>query len=316
MLTFIAGLSLAQATLEFGPQNGKRIVLIAGDEEYRSEEMLPQLAKILGTRHGFRCTVVIPQNQQGEIDPENQTSAPGISALDKADLCILMVRFRHYSDAGMAHFVRYVAEGKPIIGIRTSTHAFQYPKDSFSPYRLYSWDSKPWPGGFGKQILGETWISHWGIHGVQATRGIIAAQSPLLNGINGLFGTTDVYEVAPPPDANILVRGEVLESLDPNAKTAQGIKTPKAGAAQDVNQPMMPIVWTREVPNRILTTTFGSATDFTDDRFRRLLVNGVYWGLKKPIPKNADVRMLGEYHPSPFGFGKFRRGLRISDLAR
>ena len=290
MISLLVGLSLAQSVLEFGPETGKRIVLIAGDEEYRSEEMLPQLAKILSTRHGFRCTVVVPQNSQGEIDPESQTSAPGIAALDTADLCILMIRFRHYSDSDMDHLVRYLEAGKPIIGIRTSTHAFQYPKDSPSPFRLYSWDSQAWLGGFGQQILGETWVSHWGNHGIQSTRGVPVGKSPLLNGINGLCGTTDVYEASPPPDANILVRGEVLESLEPTAKPATGSKKTKRGGDQQLNSPMMPIVWTREMPNRILTSTFGSATDFVDERFRRLLVNGAYWTLKnrfRPKPTLA-----------------------------
>lgn len=314
MVSFLAGIIIGHSGLEFGPRAGKHIVLIGGDEEYRSEEMLPQLAKILAQRHGFRCTVVLPLNEKGEVDPENQTSAPGIAALDKADLCILMARFRHWSDDSMTHFVRFIEAGKPIIGIRTSTHAFQYPNDSFSPFRLYSWDAKEWPGGFGKQILGETWVSHWGNHGVQATRGIPVAKSPLLNGVDVLFGTTDVYEAAPPPDAQVLMQGEVLDSLDPNANPAKGSKKPKGGKEQELNSPRMPIVWTRELPNRVFTTTFGSATDFQDERFRRLLVNATFWGLKKGIPQKADVRLIGNYQPSPFGFGKFKRGLRPENL--
>jgi hypothetical protein len=310
MVSLLTAVVLGQSALELGPPTGKRIVLLGGDEEYRSEEMLPQLARILATRHGFRCTVVLPLNEKGESDPENQSSAPGIAALDKADLCILMIRFRNYSDEDMGHLVRYFESGKPIIAIRTSTHAFQYPKESASPYRLWSWDSKHWPGGFGKQILGETWVSHWGVHGVQATRGVTAGKHPILNGVDGLFGTTDVYEAAPPPDAQILMRGEVVESLDSLAKQAVGRKKTKAGVEQDLNEPMMPIVWTRELPNRILTTTFGSATDFMDERFRRLLVNGTYWGLRRNIPRKANVALVGEYTPSPFGFGKFRRGVK------
>ncbi|MEI7576881.1 MAG: ThuA domain-containing protein [Armatimonadota bacterium] len=314
MVSLVAATVLGQSTFEVGPATGKRIVLIGGDEEYRSEEMLPQLARILSDRHGFRCAVVLSQNANGEIDPENQTSAPGISALDKADLCIFMIRFRHYSDADMGHFVRYFESGKPIIAIRTSTHPFQYPKDSYSPYRLWSWDSKQWPGGFGKQVLGERWVSHWGNHGVEATRGVPVLGHPILAGVDGLFGTTDVYEAAPPPDAKILMRGEVLRSLDPKAPAATGLRKTRTGAEQGLNEPMMPIVWTREVPNRVVTTTFGSATDFLDDRFRGLLVNATFWGLKKQVPLRADVRFVGDYRPSPFGFGKFKRGVRIEDL--
>ena len=92
------------ATLEPKPgtANGKRIVLLAGDEEYRSEESLPMLAKILSQRHGFQCTVLFSVNpQDGTIDPGNQTNVPGLHLLDSADLVILQFRFRELPDAAM-----------------------------------------------------------------------------------------------------------------------------------------------------------------------------------------------------------------------
>src|SRR5690242_18911290 len=64
-----------------GPGKGKRVVLISGDEEYRSEEALPMLAKILAARHGFQCTVLFPINSvDGTIDPNVQTNIPGMAA--------------------------------------------------------------------------------------------------------------------------------------------------------------------------------------------------------------------------------------------
>src|SRR5262245_16622983 len=83
-----------------GPGKGKRIVLLSGDEEYRSEEALPMLAKILAVRHGFTCTVLFPINAaDGTIDPINQTNIPGMEALDSADLCVMALRFRELPDA-------------------------------------------------------------------------------------------------------------------------------------------------------------------------------------------------------------------------
>src|SRR5438445_8805312 len=88
-----------------GPGKGKRIVLLSGDEEYRSEEALPMLAKILAVRHGFTCTVLFPINPaDGTIDPVNQTNLPGLEALDSADLCVMALRFRELPDAAMKHF--------------------------------------------------------------------------------------------------------------------------------------------------------------------------------------------------------------------
>src|SRR5207249_7144718 len=137
-----------------GPGKGKRIVLLSGDEEYRSEEALPMLAKILAVRHGFTCTVLFSINPaDGTIDPVNQTNIPGLETLDSADLCVMALRFRELPDAAMKHFVDYVNAGKPIIALRTSTHAFAYGRNKQSPYAKYDWQSKDWPGGFGQQAL-------------------------------------------------------------------------------------------------------------------------------------------------------------------
>ena len=186
---------------------------------------------------------------------------------------------------------------------------------STSAYREFGWKNPTWPGGFGKQVLGETWISHWGDHGHQATRGVIVGTDPILNGVKDLFGTTDVYEAAPPADAKILVRGQVLSSLDPAALPAAGRKKTAAGMEQDLNEPMMPIVWKRTVPNKVLVTTMGAATDLLSPDFRRLLVNGAYSLVGLKVPPRANVDFVGTFAPTPFGFDGFRKGVKPSDLA-
>jgi hypothetical protein len=290
-------------------------VLLAGDEEYRSEEMLPQLAKIL-ERQGFKCTVVYSVNDKGEIDPENQKNQPGLEALKTADVCVMMLRFRQWDDASMKHFVDYYLAGKPIVGIRTSTHAFAYPGDSKSAYRRFSFNSQAWPGGFGKQVLGETWVSHWGDHGSQGTRAVAVAKHPILNGVSDVFGTTDVYEAAPPENAQVLMRGEVVAGMTSGDPKFKGSKKTAKGTEQDVNEPMMPILWVREpvnsagVTNRVVTCTMGAATDFVNPGFRRMIVNSVFWASGSSVPASADVTLVGEYDPSKFGFGGFRRGVR------
>jgi hypothetical protein len=305
---------------ERGPGKGKHVVLLAGDEEYRSEEMLPQLAKILARRHGFKCTVVFSQNERGEIDPEARRHQPGLEALRSADVCVMMLRFRQWEDAQMKHFVDYYLSGKPIVAVRTSTHAFDYPPDCTSKYRKFGWQSREWPGGFGKQVLGETWVSHWGVHGSQATRGRIVSAHPVVRDVRDVFGTTDVYEAAPPSDAEVLVRGEVVAGLLPTDPAAVGRKKTSGGSEQGLNDPMMPIVWVRQPKNeagrtnRVLTCTMGSATDFANPGLRRLLVNSVYWAVELRVPSNAQVDLVGRYVPSPFGFGGYRKGVRPSNL--
>ena len=94
-----------------------------------------------------------------------------METLDSANLLILFTRFRDLPDAQMKHVVDYVNSGRPIVALRTATHAFDL--KSSKTYQRYSWNSKDWDGGFGRQILGETWITHHGKHAVQSTRGII-----------------------------------------------------------------------------------------------------------------------------------------------
>lgn len=293
---------------ESGPGKGKHVVLLAGDEEYRSEEMLPQLAKILAVRHGFKCTVLFSQGAGGVVEPDEQGNQPGLEALDSADLCIVMLRFRCWPDAQMKHFADYVVRGKPVIGIRTATHAFAYPPDSKSAYAGYSWNRAD--GGFGRKILGETWISHWGQHGVQGTRAV--------GGGRKIEVTTDVYEAHPPKDVEVLLRGIVTQSLEPGAPAATGNKVTSFGAKQELNDPAMPVAWTRLLDDkqRVFTTTMGSATDLLDTGFRDLLVSQVYWCLDMQSNKPLAVGLVGDYKPSKFGFGGYQKGLKIADFGR
>ena len=148
------------------PGAGHKVVLIAGDEEYRSEEALPMLAAILAKRHGFDCSVLFSTDpSSGEIDPMDQVNIEGLELLDTADLVILFTRFREWPDEKMEHFVNYVDSGKPLIGLRTATHAFKYDRRPESAFAKYSSFSEEWDGGFGRQVLGETWVNHHGGHG-------------------------------------------------------------------------------------------------------------------------------------------------------
>lgn len=301
-----------------GPGQGKHIVLVSGDEEYRSEEALPQLGKILARHHGFKCTVLFAIGEEGTIDPMRVDNIPGLESLQSADLMIIATRFRNLPDEQMKHIADYVEAGKPIIGMRTATHAFRIPEDR--EYSRYSFRSKEWPGGFGRQILGETWVNHHGHHGVESTRGIIAPEAedhPILRGIEDgdIYGPTDVYTVnlPLPGDSQPLVLGQVLQGMDPDDKP----ETEKGK-----NDPMMPIAWTKTYSvqegnvGRVFTTTMGDARDLCSEGFRRLLVNACYWavGMEDRIPAESKVDLVGEYEPRGFGFGKHEKGVRPSDL--
>ena len=306
---------------EDGPGAGRRIVFVSGDEEYRSEEALPQLAAILAERHGFTCRVVFAIDPEtGRINPDVRTNIPGLEALAAADLMVIATRFRDLPDEQMRHVDAFVQSGKPIVGLRTATHAFAMRGDS--AYAGYSWnhDGERWPQGFGRAILGETWIAHHGAHGSEATRGRIppeAADDAILRGIadGGVFGDTDVYRVRLPlPEGcRTVMLGEVVAGMSQS-------DPPKAG---EQNDPMMPLAWTRTMPleaggvRRVFTTTLGAATDFVVADSRRLFLHGVMWamGLEDRIPDDGlDASPVGPYDPTAYGFGGFVRDVRPADL--
>jgi hypothetical protein len=299
-----------------GPGRGKHIVLVSGDDEYRSEEALPQLGKILAVRHGFKCTVLFAIDPaDGTIRPDRQDNIPGLEALETADLMIIATRFRNLPDEQMRFLVNYIESGKPMVAMRTATHAFNIKGGT---YARYSWNNKEWEGGFGKQVLGETWISHHGKHGSESTRGIVAPgqeKHPILRGIRSgdIWGPTDVYTVRLPlpGDSTTLVLGQVLTGMKPDDPPLEGAK----------NDPMMPVAWTKTYRTqsgktaRIFTTTMGASEDLSNEGVRRLLVNATYWalGMEKRIPARSGVALVGEYHPTRFGFGTYVKGKKPED---
>lgn len=296
--------------------DAKHIVLVSGDEEYRSEEALPQLGKILAQHHGFKCTVLFAIDPKtGEINPNVNNNIPGLELLKTADLMIIATRFRNLPEDQMQHIVDYIDTGKPIIGLRTATHAFSNMKGKFAKYNWNNGD-KAYQQGFGRQILGETWISHHGGHGSQSTRGIIAQgaeKNPILKGIKDgdIWGPTDVYGVRLPlpKGCEPVVMGQVLVGMKPNDKALEGKK----------NDPMMPLAWTRTLESkaRVFTTTLGSADDFVAEGSRRMVVNAAYWCLRmeERIAEVSNVAIVGEYKATRFGNNLFKKGVRPSQLS-
>ncbi len=291
-----------------GVGKGKHIVFLSGDEEYRGEEGLPMMAKIMSQRHGFKCTVLFSLNDKGEIDPNNQKSLSHPQALDSADAIIMLLRFRTWPEEVYKRFDNACNRGIPVIGLRTSTHAFRG--------KL---------GGFGKRVLGEGWVSHWGGHKREACRGAIekgSEKDPILNGVTDVFADSDVYEAYPPKDAKILMRGLVLENMEPDSKPSARQKKNRAlNKVTGVNDPAMAVAWTRKhkwpsgKTSKIFCTTMGAATDLQSEDLRRMIVNATYEGLGMEVPKKANVDYMDPYKPLFYGFNSFRRGIKPADHA-
>ena len=230
---------------------GRHVVLISGDEEYRSEEGLPMLARMLSTLHGFRCTVLFAVDPEtGIVNPHANTNIPGTDNLDDADLMFIQTRWRVLPEEQMDPINRYLEAGKPVMALRTATHAFaprqdlhrqvlaylrQYRQaedpasialpsiapDAWGPYDHYgdgyTGPKQGWRDGFGRLVVGERWVAHHGRHKHESARGVIATEAkghPILRGVDegGIWSAADVYTVRLPlpGDSMPLVYGKVM----------------------------------------------------------------------------------------------------------
>ena len=322
---------MAQQWLSFEgtEENGQHIVLVSGDEEYRSEEALPQLAKILATHYGFKCTVLFAQHpdKPGIINANYVENIPGLKVLENADMMVIFTRFRALPDEQMKYIDNYLMSGKPVMGIRTATHAFSFKEESNSPYKHYSngyeGERAEWTGGFGRFVLGEKWISHHGHHKHQSTRGTIAdtaKEHPITNGLaeGDIWGSTDVYGVRLPlpGDSEAVILGHVINRAGEYDEEDiwYGMKPTDDEIAKvnnnglDVGAPLMPIAWTKsyQLPGgkqgMAFASTIGSSSDMLTEGVRRLLVNGVFWAMELPVPPKANVDLIGDYNPTQYQF--------------
>ena len=304
-----------------GPGKGKHVVFLSGDEEYRSEEALPMLAQMLA-KQGFKCTVLFSLNEDGTVNPDAGDNISHPEAMDTADALVMSLRFRHWDDKAMEHFDKAVKRGVALIALRTSTHAFNFPKES--KWQKYSWrapEELGWKNGFGRQVLGETWVSHHGKHKVEGCRSHIVEENkdhPILNGATDVFATSDVYGTRnlDQQAATVLLRGAVTETLEPDSKPIQGPK----------NDPMQALAWIREysapdgtTKGQAFCTTAGASDDFRSEGLRRLVINAALHLTGLQVPENADVTPIDPFEPTFYGFireeGYFKNlNLRPSDF--
>ena len=287
-----------------GPGSGKHIVLIAADQEYRSEQSMPMLAGILSKRHGFDCTVLFSVNDKGESDPtmpthfkdKNMThDIPGLEHLGKADLLILFSRMITLPDKQVKHVIDYLDSGKPIIGIRTANHGFLK-----FPYEVNGKRVR-----FGDDVLGGAFRGHHGNWHADSTRGILveaAKDHPILRGVKDIWGPSDVYRTYPkgkslPAQCQALVYGQPLLGRNHD----DGVNKEK--------EPL-PVAWTKTWTGstgktaRVFHVTMGSAKDYQSAGLRRLTINAAYWCLQmeRQISATSSVEYVGEYKPLASGF--------------
>lgn len=258
------------------------IVFVTGDHEYGSEVSMPMLAAILEAHHGMRTTVLYAVNDKGERDPQYDFNIPGLEALADADLAVFFLRYRKLPEDQLDHILRYIDAGKPILGFRTTTHAFQYPDGPFTK----------WNDDFGRDVFGQKWISHHG-HNNSSRVFRTLKDHPIMRGVADRFWCPSwLYVVAPlHGDCTVLMLGQAIRGTAPGDET---YGTPQ------------PVAWTKTYTGPsgktapVFFTTLGHPRDFLDESMRRLFVNAVYWALGRAgeVPEGGTkVDMVGEYNP-------------------
>jgi hypothetical protein len=288
---------------ESGPGKGKHILFIASDHEYRGEETCPAIARILAKRYGFKCTVLFGQTEDGLIK-QGSSRIPGIEAIDDADMLFLFLRFVAPEDAWMEKLEAYLKRGGPVLGLRTTTHAFNGLKGKYS-YHNFNNGGEDFVGGFGRQVLGETWnpklgAGHYGSNHKFATAMHVVPEQrehPVMRGVKDMHAMAGAYSARPMPNSTILATNRVLESMDVGAKPLPD-KEPQ------------PAVWVRSYrfqggkEGRAFCSTQGASEDILSEGVRRMIVNATLWcmEMEDEIKADADVSFVGPYNPSTFSF--------------
>jgi type 1 glutamine amidotransferase len=215
-----------------------KIVFISGEYEYHSKETLPQYAKDLERQFDVQTTFL------ARPEDEKKHTIPGLNALKDADLVVLYVRRMTLPEEELAQVKKYLEAGRPLVALRTSSHAFENWKE------------------FDREVLGGNYKNHYG-NKLKTSVSIVPAakESPLLRGVSPFVSDGSLYKNTPlQPGAKPFLVGEVE------------------------GHPAEPVAWTHGFKGgRILYTSLGHPNDFKEESFRNLLRNGIEWALQQPL---------------------------------
>lgn len=249
----------------WGAAKRPKVVFVCGDHEYSGEETLPLFAREIEKRYGFETVVL-----KSTPDQNGETDIPGLEALAGADLAVFYLRWRQLPKEQLAMIEAYVMAGKPVIGLRTTSHSFNYPKG----HELVEWNR--WakavfgtPPGWGAE--GHTHYGHQAT--TRVSRNPAVVKDALLAGVVEEFVAPSwLYHVLPgypPAGAKVLLYGD---AINPNKAAVRN-----------------PVAWTwkNAFGARSFYTSLGHPGDFAIESFQRLLVNAVFYGLGKKAPKQS-----------------------------
>lgn len=245
-------------------KNAPLIVFVTGDHEYSGEHTLPLIAAELEKNYGFRTRVL-----KAYPDQNAEKNIPGLEALKDADLAVFYLRWRQLPKEQLDYIDAYLKSGKPMMGFRTTTHAFNYPKGSeLEKWNAFGEFALNAPPGWG----GKAAHTHYG-HESSTDVSIIpaAAGHPILTGVAPDFHVRSwLYRVLPDyptKGSEWLLMGK---SVNPDKAAIEN-----------------PVAWTgtNSFGAKVFTTTLGHPEDFQVEAFQRLVINAIHWELGKRVPK-------------------------------
>ena len=247
-----------QPAFRFSADTRPHIVFISAESEYKAAETLPDFAQKLQMEYGLSCQVL----QAGTDEQSKERNyICGMESLVDADLAVVFARRRAFPARQMQHLHDYLDGGKPLLALRTASHAFDT-RGSTPPGHV-EWRE------FDRDVLGGNYTGHYA-SGPQTTVTATAAQDhPILSGVKTPFVSNgSLYETSPlAGSAQLLLTGSI-----PGQKPE-------------------PVAWTNMYKQaRIFYTSLGHPDDFGNPQFRRLLINAVFWAMDKPVPKEKAVR--------------------------
>ncbi len=297
-----------------GPAPASTSCFLAGDHEYRSEESLPALARILAKHYGFKCSVFFTTDPEtGFIEP-GSSNISGLEALKTADLLVVFLRFQDFPDAQMQHIVDYLDRGGPVVGFRTATHAFQIQRPDAKFLKYTGRASRGTRAASAARSSARPGSRTTGTNHEQSSRLVLEADQsthPILRGVKDVWVQSGGYTANPIEGSHILAMGQILDGMTPDSPPADG-----QGSS-------MPVAWYRTYTGasgksgRVFTTTHGASEDLLNDGFRRMSVNAILWaaGLEASIRPDGDISFVGPYQPTTYSFGGFVKGVKPADLA-
>lgn len=254
--------SCSQTTKSESPYAGSKALFLLGEHEYGTPESLPAFAKSQLEPLGIASVVVSAKSN--DRSSELCHTFEGLELLEAADILILSTRRRFPKTAELAMIKEFIKAGKPVIAIRTASHAFGAREKGTGyqpPEGHESWNT------FDIEVLGAHYTGHYrDIEGqpplaVEAWIEKSASNHPIVQDLS----FSDPIKI-----------GHKLyqyENADPSIDVIMS-------ARHTSDEPAEPIAWTNEKDGkRIFYMSPGSVEEMATPEIQSLLKSAILWGL-------------------------------------